>query len=176
MHRFAGLLNLNALPLVLAVSAMAASPAHAASHQVERGRYLVTVIGCSDCHTPGALEGKPDMSKFLGGADVGFQLPGLGTFVPPNLTPDKATGLGKWTKQQIITAFTKGKDPKGRQLAPIMPWRGFAHLTKADANAIASYLQSLKPVKHKVPEPFGPKAKVPILVMTIVPGSGMAHK
>ena len=150
--------------------------AQAATKQVERGRYLVTVIGCTDCHTPGALTGKPDMTRYLAGSDVGFQLPDLGTFVPPNLTPDKETGIGKWTKKQIITAFTTGKDPEGRELAPIMPWRDFAHLTKADANAIASYLKTLKPIKHKVHEPFGPKDKVPILIMTVVPGSGMAQK
>ena len=113
---------------------------------------------------------------FLAGSDVGFQLPDLGTFVPPNLTPDKETGIGKWTRKQIITAFTTGKDPEGRSLAPIMPWRDFAHLTRADANAIAAYLKTLKPIKHKVPEPFGPKDKVPILVMTVIPGNGMPQK
>lgn len=165
-----------AVVAVAVASTGSLSSALAASRQVERGRYLVTVIGCGDCHTPGALTGKPDMARFLGGGDVGFQLPDLGTFVPPNLTPDKETGLGKWTKKQIVTAFTTGKDPEGRSLAPIMPWRDFAHLTKTDADAIASYLKTLKPVSHKVPEPFGPKDKVPILVMTVIPGSGMPPK
>lgn len=151
-----------------------ASASAAAQSQVDRGRYLVSVIGCTDCHTPGSMTGKPDMTRFLAGSDIGFQLPGLGTFVPPNLTSDKETGLGKWTKKQIITAFTKGKDPQGRQLAPIMPWRNFANLTPADADAIASYLMSLKPIKHQIHEPFGPKDKVPMLVMTIVPGNGMS--
>ena len=160
------------IPLAFA----AATTANAASSQAERGRYLVTVISCTDCHTPGALEGKPDMSRFLAGGDVGFQIPGLGTFVPPNLTPDKATGLGSWTRQQLVAAITRGKDPQGRELAPVMPWRSFSHLTPEDADAIASYLMSLKPVDHKVPEPFGPDQKVPTLVMTIVPGSGMPHQ
>lgn len=172
MPRLRNCLKAGLLPLAL----IAAPFAHAANKQVERGQYLVAVIGCTDCHTPGSLTGKPDMTRFLGGANVGFQLPGLGTFVPPNLTPDKATGLGNWTKKQIITAFTQGKDPEGRMLAPIMPWRDFAHLTKADADAIATYLRSLKPVQHAVPEPFGPNDKVPILVMTVVPGSGMPQK
>ncbi|WP_127904434.1 c-type cytochrome [Solirhodobacter olei] len=155
------------------LAVMTAPTARADNHQLERGRYLVTIIGCTDCHTPGALTGKPDTARFLGGANVGFQLPGLGTFVPPNLTPDKTTGLGDWTKDQIITAFTKGKDPEGRTLAPTMPWRDFSNLTKTDADAIATYLMSLKPVSHAVPEPFGPDEKVPILVMKVVPGSGM---
>ena len=60
-----------------------------------RGRYLVTIAGCSDCHTPGALLGAPDMKRYLGGSDVGFAIPGPGVFVGENLTPDKDTGLGE---------------------------------------------------------------------------------
>lgn len=142
---------------------------------IARGKYLVSVIGCSDCHTPGAMTGKPDFARFLAGSNVGFHIPELGTFVPPNLTPDKATGLGTWTREQIVTAFTTGKDPEGRTLAPIMPWRDFAHLTATDANAIAAYLKSLKPVTHQVPGPFGPRDSVPILVETIVPGRSLAN-
>ena len=67
------------------------------SHEIARGKYLVTVGSCTDCHTPGSFFGKPDMSKYLGGSDVGFAIPHLGVFVGPNLTPDKATGLGNWT-------------------------------------------------------------------------------
>ena len=58
------------------------------------GKYLVTISGCNDCHTPGYFFGKPDMSRFLGGSDVGFEIPGLGVFVGPNITPDRETGIG----------------------------------------------------------------------------------
>jgi mono/diheme cytochrome c family protein len=78
-------------------------------------------LGCGDCHTPGYFLGKPDMARNLGGSDVGFAIPGLGVFVPPNLTPDKETGLGNRTAKQIVTAVTTGKTPDGRMLAPIMP-------------------------------------------------------
>ena len=50
---------------------------------------MVTLMACSDCHTPGNFLGQPDMSKFLGGSDVGFHIPGLGYFWGANLTPDK---------------------------------------------------------------------------------------
>ena len=66
--------------------------------QVAHGKYLVQLGGCTDCHTPGHLLGKPDISRFLGGSDVGLEVPSLGVFVAPNLTPDKVTGLGNWTK------------------------------------------------------------------------------
>ncbi len=146
-------------------------PALAESPEVARGRYLVGVISCSDCHTPGGLLGRPDMTRFLGGSDVGFAIPGLGIFVAPNLTPDPATGLGKWTEKEIVTALTTGVRPDGRILAPIMPWRSFAHLTPDDAGAIAAYLKSLPPVVHKVAGPFGPKQVATVLVEAVIPGA-----
>jgi mono/diheme cytochrome c family protein len=134
-----------------------------------RGKYLVTMGGCSDCHTPGNFLGHPDMTRYLGGSDVGFAIPGMGVFVGRNLTPDKETGLGKWTRAQIVTALTTGKEPSGRELAPIMPWRDYAKLRKSDVEAIAAYLQSLKPVDHAVAGPFGPGQKVSVFVMTVLP-------
>jgi mono/diheme cytochrome c family protein len=150
-------------------SDIASAQSQQADREVARGKYLVTFGGCNDCHTPGYFLGKPDTARFLGGSDVGFEIPGLGVFAGPNLTPDRETGLGSWTKAQIVTALQTGKRPDGRVLAPIMPWEAFSHLTKADANAIAAYLKSLKPVKNKVPGPFGPNEKAPVFVMKVVP-------
>src|ERR1700746_3887299 len=83
--------------------------------------------------------------------DVGLEVPGLGVFVAPNLTPDKVTGLGNWTKDQITTAIQTGVRPDGRILAPIMPWRAYAGLTKSDVGAIVQYLSSLPAISHAVP-------------------------
>lgn len=157
-------LILAAIASMLSVSAQAADP------QIERGKYLVQVGGCNDCHTPGNFLGHPDMDRYLGGSDVGFGIPGSGVFVPPNLTPDKATGLGNWSAQQIVTAITTGQRPDGRVLAPAMPWRGLSVLTKPDALAIAAYLKSLPPVTNKVPGPFGPADKPTVFVMSVKPG------
>lgn len=134
-----------------------------------RGKYLVGLMGCGDCHTPGYFLGKPDMNRQLSGSEVGFEIPGLGVFHGANLTTDKETGLGKWSKQQIVTAITTGKRPDGRELAPAIPWRSFASLTPEDADAIASYLQSLEPVVNKVPGPFGPHEKPTGFVMRVHP-------
>jgi mono/diheme cytochrome c family protein len=130
---------------------------------------LVKLGGCNDCHTPGYFLGKPDTARFLGGSDVGFEVPGLGTFVGRNLTPDKDTGLGNWTKEEIITAFQTGVRSDGRVLGPPMPWRSYAGLTQSDANAIAEYLRSLPPVQQAIPGPFGPGEKVRVLRLTILP-------
>jgi mono/diheme cytochrome c family protein len=140
--------------------------------QAERGKYLVAIAGCNDCHTPGYFFGKPEMSRYLGGSDVGFEIPGLGVFHGPNLTPDPETGLGNWSVGQIVTTLQTGKRPDGRELAPSMPWRAFASLTKDDATAIAVFLKSLPPVKNKVPGPFGPAEKPTGFVMKVVPGEG----
>lgn len=147
---------------------MAAVPAAHADPRLERGRYLVEIGGCNDCHTPGYFLGHADPARYLGGSDVGFVIPGMGVFVGPNLTPDKATGLGGWSTAQIVTAITTGKRPDGRILAPVMPWHEFAHLTKADALAIAAYLKTLKPVVHQVPGPFGVTDTPTVPVMDLV--------
>jgi len=124
--------------------------------EVTRGKYLVQLAGCTDCHTPGHFFGRPDMARYLGGSDMAIEVPGLGVFVGRNLTPDKETGLGNWTKDEITTAIQTGVRPDGRILAPIMPWRAYAALTKSDAAAIVEFLTSLPPVRNKVPGPFGP--------------------
>ena len=127
--------------IVAAVAALCASVTVASAADpatVARGKYLVTIASCHDCHTPGYFLGKPDMARYLGGSDVGFELPGLGVFVGPNLTPDKVTGLGNWTDKQVITALQTGARPDGRMLAPIMPYHAFANLTPQDVQAIVA--------------------------------------
>ena len=144
--------------------------AQTATHaSVARGKYLVEFGGCNDCHTPGYFFGKPDASRYLAGSDVGFEIPQMGVFVGPNLTPDRDTGLGNWSKAQIVAALQTGVRPDGRILSPNMPWRAFAKLTKADVEAIADYLKSLPPVRNKAAGPFGPDEKVPVFVLTIRP-------
>jgi mono/diheme cytochrome c family protein len=144
------------------------SPASADDAQVARGRYLVVIAGCSDCHTPGALLGAPDMTRYLGGSDVGFAIPGQGVFVGQNLTSDKDTGLGGWTSEQIIAAIRTGKTPEGRDLSPVMPYAAFSHLADTDGEAIAAFLKSLPPVSNKVKN-FGPKEPVTINVSAVLP-------
>ena len=154
------------------VGLVSVTSASAQQSQVERGKYLVTLGSCTDCHTPGYFFGKPDLARYLGGSEVGFEIPGLGVFHGPNLTPDSETGLGNWTIAQIVTAIQTGKRPDGRELAPIMPWRAFANMTRDDATAIAVFLKSIPAVKNRVPGPFGANDKATEFVMKVVPGEG----
>jgi len=158
--------------LAFLISSLVTLPAFAAmadNAQIARGKYLVTLGGCNDCHTPGYFRGQPDMSRFLGGSDVAFEIPGLGVFVGPNITPDKETGIGNWSRDQIVTAIQTGKRPDGRILAPVMPWHAYGQLTADDAQAIAAFLQSLEPLSHKVPKPVTPGEKVSTFMLRIVP-------
>ena len=110
---------------------------------------------------------QPD--RYLGGSDVGFEVAGLGVFYAPNLTPDKETGLGNWTKQEIATAIKTGKRPDGRILAPPMPVGSFKNLSHSDALAIVAYLKSLPPIKNKVLGPFGVNEKPSSFVYQVLP-------
>ena len=149
--------------VLLAVSQGAAK----AETLVERGQYLAQIMDCGGCHNTGAFTPEPNMKTPLAGSMIGFEIPGMGIFYPPNLTPDEKTGLGKWSDDEIIAAFTKGALPDGRILAPAMPWMSYGHISADDAKALVTYLKSLTPVEHQVPAPVGPGEKAPAPYMTV---------
>jgi mono/diheme cytochrome c family protein len=157
------------LAIFSTISATVSLPARADDAQIARGKYLVGIAGCNDCHTPGYFFGKPDMARFLGGSDVGFEIPGLGVFVGRNITPDPETGIGNWSRDEIVTALQTGVRPDGRQLAPIMPWHAFATLTSEDVTAVAVYLKSIPPVSNPIPDPVNPGESVSTFMFRIHP-------
>jgi mono/diheme cytochrome c family protein len=138
-----------------------------ADDRLERGKYLAAIMDCTGCHTRGALVGQPEPAFALAGSNIGFEIPNLGFFYPPNLTPDPETGLGTWTEAQIVTAVRTGVRPDGRQLVPIMPWMSYAALSDADAQALAAYLKSLKPIKNAAPPMTAHAARAPAPYLTV---------
>jgi mono/diheme cytochrome c family protein len=156
-----------AVGLALAISLFAGSAA-GAEGMVERGEYLASIMDCSGCHTGGALAGRPDPALHLAGSDVGFEIPGLGIFYPPNLTPEPETGLGGWSESDIATALRTGVRPDGRELAPIMPWRSYSALSDEDLAALVAYLRSLRPVRHQAPAPVGPSERATAPYLTLM--------
>ena len=133
---------------LLAAQSLSAGAEHV-SGDVARGQYLTSIMDCAGCHTPGALAGKPDASRRFAGSDIGFALgsgPTAGVVYPPNLTPDRETGLGAWTEDEMIRAIRGGQSRDGRPLVPIMPWPNYSALTMADARALVAYLRSLQPI------------------------------
>jgi mono/diheme cytochrome c family protein len=133
-------------PARLATAGIAALP-------VDRGRYLVNAMQCPLCHTPiSADTGAYDTAHFLAGGMRVSAYP-WGVWYSRNLTPDEATGLGRWSEAEIVAAVTRGVSRDGRRLDPMaMPWPWFSRLSAADARAIAAYLKALSPVANAVPE------------------------
>jgi len=119
---------------------------------IERGRYLANgPAHCGDCHSSMDEVRMFDEGKsvaFKGGWELTF--PGFGTFTGPNITPDKETGIGKFTDGEIARTLRYGVGTDGRAIFPMMNFHG---LSDEDLTAIISYLRSLPPVHHVV-KPF----------------------
>jgi mono/diheme cytochrome c family protein len=135
--------------------AAAVAPAAAKAKLIERGKHLVTVSGCGECHTPGTLFGAPDFSSELSGSELGWQGP-WGTSYARNLTPDLESGIGYYKEQEIVNAIKSGRRLDGKPMMPPMPWQDYVAYDEADLHAIATYLLSLKPVPHDVPDALPP--------------------
>lgn len=165
--------------------AEAPQPATAVSEALARGRYLVTIAGCNDCHTPLKMtaEGpKPDMDRMLSGHPEQLAMPAApvlpagpwlvtvgatntawsgpwGVSFTANLTPDRETGLGKWNVRTFTDTIRTGRHlGRGREILPPMPIPMYKNFTDSDLAAIFGYLQSIPAVKNKVPEPRPPAA------------------
>jgi mono/diheme cytochrome c family protein len=133
-----------------------AQAAEAARDPVRRGRYVVSTIGCSFCHTPIRADGSlVDGMLFAGGQKWGT--PPFGDSVSYNLTSDKETGLGGWSDDQIKSVLTRGIRPDGSRMLPFpMPWPSYASLTPSDLNAIVAYLRTIPPISNRIPTPRRP--------------------
>ena len=147
-----------------------AKSVEAKSNRVARGEYLVTVMGCGDCHTPGTLYGSPDFKRRLSGSEIGWKGP-WGVDYARNLTPDVETGLGSWSEKDIVTALRTGMTPAGHTLQPPMPWPNLTQLSDEDAFAVAAYLKSLPAIAHKVPDRLPPGQAVTGPVLEFPPPS-----
>jgi mono/diheme cytochrome c family protein len=114
-----------------------------------RGAYLVTALAhCGECHTPRNMLGAMRLSMRLAGTPDGPD----GQLVP-NITPDQATGIGKWEKEDVVELLRTGTTPeqgkvKGAMRETIQD--GLKYLTDADLDAIADYLFAQPPIVHEV--------------------------
>jgi mono/diheme cytochrome c family protein len=112
----------------------------------KRGKYLVTIAGCADCHTPQDAHGQP-----LPGMDFagGFVLDGpWGRVASANITPDPS-GISYYD-QAMFTGVMRTGFVGARNLNQIMPWHTYRGMTDEDISAIFAYLKTLKPVRHRV--------------------------
>ncbi|WP_043836131.1 c-type cytochrome [Muricoccus aerilatus] len=152
------------LAALAGLSLLAGGPARAAPDnfdQVERGRYLVVLGDCVACHmsTSGNHEGS---QGFVGGRPI--ETP-FGNIVTPNITPDRATGIGTWSADDFYRAMHEGVRPNGAHLYPAFPYTYFTRMPRADTDAILAYLNTLEPVNNAVdrntlPFPFNIRASM----------------
>ncbi len=182
-----------AVPLLLLFAGCAPRvepPAESASapvavDPVERGRYLVTIGVCGDCHTPlkmGDQGPAPDPTRFLSGhpADAKLTMPAIpegwgaviattntafagpwGISYAANLTPDP-TGIGNITEEMFVEAMRTGQHYGiGRPILPPMPWPSIGAATDEDLMAMFAYLKSVPPIENVVPDPGLPPAEPP---------------
>jgi len=119
---------------------------------VERGSYLVnTILTCGNCHSP---KGPPEAvagKDFSGG--LRFDEPPFDV-TAPNITPDKATGIGAWSDADIKKLLRTGVRPNGTPIASVMPTGFYEIITDGDMDAIVAYLRTVEPVSNKVPDPI----------------------
>jgi mono/diheme cytochrome c family protein len=155
--------------------------------RIARGEYLVWFGGCNDCHTPWKMGPKgpeQDFSRRLSGHPADLAMPPAPALPPgpwamnasgtmtawsgpwgvsftANLTPDKETGLGDWTEEMFIATMKTGRHQgKGRPLLPPMPYFNLQKLTDEDIKSVFAYLQSLTPIRNRVPAPIDPEEQV----------------
>ena len=168
---------------------LAQGPSVAAEHKagvssrtmIERGRYLVTLGGCNDCHSPKKMTPNgpvPDDALLLSGHPADNKIPEIpqniigpdkwggifsndltawagpwGTSYASNLSPDPETGTGAWNSELFIRILRTGKFmASGRDILPPMPWYAYAKLSDTDLKAIFAYIKSIRPVRNKVPD------------------------
>jgi mono/diheme cytochrome c family protein len=118
----------------------------------EHGRYLVLTTDCAGCHTTQGPKGpRPDM--FLAGG-LTFTTNTHGAAVSRNLTPDRETGLGGRSDEEIRMVLRSGAFHTGRSISSrAMPWPGYSSWTDEDVHAVLTYLRHIKPVRHAIPDP-----------------------
>lgn len=174
---------------VLALGASAAIHVSAAiadesrHEKVTRGKYLVTIAGCHDCHTPlkaGPNGPEPDMSRMLSGHPADMLVTAAaeapkgpwvvtvaatntawsgpwGVSFTANLTPDRETGLGRWSVRNFKDTIRTGRHlGRGRPILPPMPIPMYKHMSDDDLEAVFSYLQTIPAIENRVPEPLPP--------------------
>jgi mono/diheme cytochrome c family protein len=127
-------------------------PPKAPTTGVARGEYLVKAVGhCGECHTPRTLTMASDNSRFLAGTPKGPEDQAM-----PNITPDRETGIGQWSVEEIADYLGSGNKPDGDVAGGLMAevidgtLAGYKDLSKADLLAIAQYLKTIPPIRNKI--------------------------
>jgi mono/diheme cytochrome c family protein len=119
---------------------------------IERGRYLSKMFDCQECHSPRTAGGGYVQGQLFQGGGLQMPLPDGHLLIAPNITPDRETGTGAWTDDEIIRAFRAGVARDGRQLNPVMPYlTAYREMTDQDAKDLVRFLRTVEPAKRSWP-------------------------
>jgi mono/diheme cytochrome c family protein len=132
---------LAAVFLLAAAFLIARAPAIAAEGAVARGAYLAEAAGCDQCHTDRAHGGQP----YAGGREMATA---FGVIATPNLTPDRATGIGRWSAADFSRAMRWGVAPDDSHYVPAFPFAFYNRLSERDLDDLKAFLDSLPPVSR----------------------------
>lgn len=134
----------------LAPKPLAGSPPAWPADPVARGKILLEVMSCIDCHTP-MERGQLDEGRLFAGGNK-FSAPQIGTVYASNITGDAATGIGSYSDEDLMRVFREGKGKDGRTLW-VMPWKALKGTKEEDLRAVVAALRTIKPVSNAVPAP-----------------------
>jgi mono/diheme cytochrome c family protein len=132
---------------VMSVAVAARAP------DLANGQEMFNIGGCSSCH---AVPNQQDRLKLGGGLPMTSP---FGTFYAPNISPDPADGIGRWSDTEFVDALTRGVSPDGSHYFPAFPYTSYAHARREDVTDLFAYLKTLAPVSgkvrdHDLPFPF----------------------
>ncbi len=133
------------------------------------GLTMFNAGGCSSCH---AVPDQPDRLKLGGG--LALKSP-FGTFYVPNISPDRADGIGNWTEANFVTALIKGTSPSSTHYFPALPYTSYQRAKIADIRDLFAYLKTLEAVPgkvrdHDLPFPFNLRRNVGIWKLLFMDG------
>src|SRR5947209_13864670 len=155
------------IPLVVASNAL---PAY--SPDPANGLTTFNAGGCSSCH---AVPGQPARLRVGGGLAISSP---FGTFYVPNISPDPADGIGRWTEADFVSALIKGTSPARTHYFPAFPYTSYQHAKLEDIRDLFAYLKTLTPVSgkvrdHDVPFPFNIRRNIGIWKLLFMDGKSL---
>jgi mono/diheme cytochrome c family protein len=157
----------------LSAPAVLALPLAPRTPDLANGRELFSAGGCASCH---AVPNQPDRLRLGGGLPIGSP---FGTFYAPNISPDPADGIGRWSEADFVNAVMQGISPQGDHYFPAFPYTSYRRAAVEDVRDLFAYLKTLPAVAgrvrdHDVPFPFNIRRNVGIWKLLFMDGRPFA--
>lgn len=135
-----------ALWFLTAPATIAASALTPRAPDLANGRIVFEAAGCASCH---ATPKQADRTRLGGGLALNSP---FGTFYAPNISPDAADGIGRWSEAAFVSAVQRGTAPDGAHLYPAFPYAAYAHARLDDIRDLFGYIKTLPPVTGRAPD------------------------